>query len=348
MMLAVVSSVWSVAVESSRVRRQTSARSRSKNEPMPSAARISIPRPNAEEERALIKRAQAGDKQATDQIVRATYALVVSVAKKYCRASGAGVDEVEDRVADGCIGVLRAIEKFELRSNVRFSTYAMCWIKGSIRRELWLDSTVHVPSGRQRTWNNGSYSLRTRAVARSLDAPLGRDNQTDNVITYLDVLRDTSPSPESSIIEKDDAARSKARIRQALNRLNEKERFVIEMRHLAADGEKRTLAQVAEPMSVSWQHVQQIETKALAKLMRALKNDGHSDGSERRSRSMSASKAATNEAKVAQVTAPVPGVIDLVAHLSEQAAQWAHAMRALGATSVKTTTTAASPAPCPP
>ena len=88
----------------------------------------------------LIRRAHAGDEEAREQLVMGNVGLVWSVARHY---SGRGHD-LEDLFQIGCIGLLKAVDKFDLGFQVRFSTYAVPMIAGEIRRFLRDDGMIRV------------------------------------------------------------------------------------------------------------------------------------------------------------------------------------------------------------
>lgn len=92
------------------------------------------------ETRALLARAQAGDREARDRLVEANLRLVASVAQRFV---GRGI-EFEDLFQIGCLGLVKAIDRFDLRYDVRFSTYAVPVIIGEIRQWLRQDRPVRV------------------------------------------------------------------------------------------------------------------------------------------------------------------------------------------------------------
>jgi RNA polymerase sigma factor (sigma-70 family) len=84
---------------------------------------------NAEEEKQLARRIAEGDQEARDHMIRANLRLVVKIARSY---TGKGLG-LEDLIAEGNVGLLRAVEGFDPTLNTRFSTYAFYWIKQSIQ-----------------------------------------------------------------------------------------------------------------------------------------------------------------------------------------------------------------------
>ena len=102
-----------------------------------------VPLLNADEEKELGRRVQSGDLEAREHLIRANLRLVVSIAKMY---SERGLT-LQDLIAEGNIGLMKAAEKFDPAAGCRFSTYGTWWIKQSIRRAL-IDTakTVRVPS----------------------------------------------------------------------------------------------------------------------------------------------------------------------------------------------------------
>ncbi len=96
-----------------------------------------------EEERELAARIEHGDSEARDHLIRANLRLVVNIARKYV-GRGPGL---EDLIAEGNLGLMRAVEGFDASMNTRFSTYASYWIKQSIRRYLiGTAKTVRLPA----------------------------------------------------------------------------------------------------------------------------------------------------------------------------------------------------------
>src|SRR5437763_16093600 len=87
---------------------------------------------SAAEERVLARRIADGDLEARDHMVRANLRLVVNIARGYV-GKGLGL---QDLIEEGNLGLMRAVEGFDATMNTRFSTYAVYWIKQSIKRAL--------------------------------------------------------------------------------------------------------------------------------------------------------------------------------------------------------------------
>ena len=99
-----------------------------------------LPLLNNEEMRALCVQAQAGDKPARDQLVQSNLRLVLSIVQRF----GNRGENPDDLFQVGCIGLLKAIDNFDLSMNVRFSTYAVPMIIGEIRRYLRDNNAIRV------------------------------------------------------------------------------------------------------------------------------------------------------------------------------------------------------------
>lgn len=225
----------------------------------------------------LIRRSQAGDKEASEQLVTENAGLIWSVAKRFI---GRGV-EADDLYQLGCLGFLKAVSGFDLEYGTQFSTYAVPKIAGEIRRFLRDDGTIKV-----------SRSIKEQAAAiksmrNQLTSALGREptvqeisRQTGFTIEEI-ALAETATAATESIqresgedgftleniltdTESEEALVEKISLRQAVQRLPERECLVIQLRYFHGLTQDR----VAKVLGVSQVQVSRIEKKALA----ALKN----------------------------------------------------------------------------
>ncbi|MDQ6962237.1 MAG: sigma-70 family RNA polymerase sigma factor [Mariprofundaceae bacterium] len=95
-----------------------------------------------EEEKACASRIAEGDPLARDQMIQANLRMVVKIARRYMRR---GVD-LNDLIEEGNIGLMRTVEKFDLRFGCRFSTYATWWVRQAVERSIMNQSrTVRLP-----------------------------------------------------------------------------------------------------------------------------------------------------------------------------------------------------------
>lgn len=118
-----------------------------------------------EETAILIERSQAGDKEARETLIEENLGLVRHIVKRF---AGRGYD-MEDLFQIGCIGLMKAIDKFDLNYEVRFSTYAVPMIQGEIKRFLRDDGMVKV----SRTLKENGWKV--KQAAERLLQQLGRD-----------------------------------------------------------------------------------------------------------------------------------------------------------------------------
>jgi RNA polymerase sigma factor (sigma-70 family) len=222
-------------------------------------------------------------------LAEANLRLVISVAKRYARR---GLD-LADLVQEGNLGLLRAIDGFEPERGVRFSTYAVWWIRQAISRALADQGRlVRLPLHLQETQARiarttrelraalgrepnaaevaaaaGLPSERIEEIAAiwrepvSLDQPVGEEEDA----SLADMLPDQNEeTPEEEVAER----QTSAEVREALRSLSERERMVLVLRFGLLDGRERTLAEVSKELGVTRERVRQIEGKALRKLRR--------------------------------------------------------------------------------
>lgn len=118
-----------------------------------------------EETAVLIERSQAGDKEARERLIEENLGLVRHIVKRF---AGRGYD-MDDLFQIGCIGLMKAIDKFDLQYEVRFSTYAVPMIQGEIKRFLRDDGMVKV----SRTLKENGWKV--KQAAERLSQQLGRE-----------------------------------------------------------------------------------------------------------------------------------------------------------------------------
>ncbi|MCA8951401.1 MAG: sigma-70 family RNA polymerase sigma factor [Planctomycetes bacterium] len=245
-----------------------------------------VPLLTPEQEIELSTRVQQGDMQAREHMIRANLRLVVSIAKNYVNRGLSFMDLIEE----GNIGLMKAVEKFDPDAGCRFSTYATWWIKQGIRRSLVNTvKTVRVPS------YMAEIVSRWKATAMELNYRLGRRATTAEVAEELElpennwnVVRETvlansqpvhSMSEDSSSVsdtledarvappeEQILAAMEIERMRELLEKLEQREAKILKLRFGIDTAEPMTLKAIGKRFGLTRERVRQMEQQALDKL----------------------------------------------------------------------------------
>jgi len=213
-----------------------------------------------DEETILVHRASRGERDTTDRLVEANVAFVIRVAMEF---RGRGVP-FEDLVHEGCVGLLKAVRRFDPENGARFMTYASFWVRKSILDALGDQvRLVRVPRY-QRTQHGRPYARELR-----LDDPVAYDDDR----TLADSLSDDHAlSPDAELI----AHESIHRMRRALRALPARDRAILASRFGLHGGRAMTLTEVGSRLSISRERVRQIESAALSHLRRAMTRDRRS------------------------------------------------------------------------
>ncbi len=227
----------------------------------------------------LIRRSQAGDKSAREHVIKDNMPLVYSIVRRYV---GRGCD-IEDLSQIGAIGLIKAVDHFDLSYDVKFSTYAVPMITGEIKRFLRDDGMVKV----SRTLKE--YSMRLKVAASQLAASLGREAtleelsvateiEVEDIVMALDAtsevesLQKTVYQREGNEIhlmecipDKTDESETvvdKVLLQQLMEELDAKERCLIQLRYF----QDKTQTDTASLLGMTQVQVSRLEKKILIKM----------------------------------------------------------------------------------
>lgn len=242
----------------------------------------------AEEERDYLQKAQNGDVDARDIMIQHNLKLVVNVAKKFINR---GVD-LEDLIQEGSEGLIVAIQRFDLESEYKFSTYAYYWIIQRIYKVIQNKSRViRVPvyiheiinrislakeelckNGEKATVSNiaeaiGENEKKVKMAMRHMKRNLSLEYEKENSEFSNTIEQKTFELPEVQFEKSEEDMDRRKAIFDALDTLSSRAQEVLYYR-FGLDGKPggRTLKEVAELIGCSKERVRQVEKKALQTL----------------------------------------------------------------------------------
>jgi RNA polymerase sporulation-specific sigma factor len=229
-----------------------------------------------DEMRELLIKMRNGDNEAREKFIKGNLRLVLSVIQRFNNRG----EYVDDLFQVGCIGLIKAIDNFDLGQNVRFSTYAVPMIIGEIRRYLRDNNSIRVSRSlrdiaykalqvRDRLINKNNKEPTISEIARELKIP------REDIVFALDAIQDPISLFEpiyhdggDAIFVMDQISDTKNQdenwlqgisIREALRKLNDREKLILTLRFF--DG--RTQMEVAEEIGISQAQVSRLEKTAL-------------------------------------------------------------------------------------
>ncbi|CAN5880427.1 N/A [soil metagenome] len=237
-----------------------------------------------DEEIELSNRAQEGDKRARQHLIEKNLRLVVSVAKKY---RGYGLP-FEDLIQEGNIGLMKAVEKFDPDRGFRFSTYATWWIRQAVQRAVAdKGRTIRVPVhmtekirkvsraynelsveherepseeevAERLGWNLDEVRLTMGAMAdaTSLDQPVSTDETSSQLGDFIEDDK-VSDTPNAVMKEME-----KVQLKEAIERLPQRARYVLVRRYGLDDQDPATLAELGDELDISRERVRQLQREA--------------------------------------------------------------------------------------
>jgi len=224
----------------------------------------------------LFKKIKNGDKEAREEFIRGNLRLVLSVIQRFNNRG----EHVDDLFQVGCIGLIKAIDNFDLSQNVKFSTYAVPMIIGEIRRYLRDNNSIRVSrslkdiaykalQAKEKLTNKLSREPSVSEIAEEMNVP------REDVLLALDAIQEPISLFESvyhdcgdAIFVMDQVSDEKNNdenwlenisIKEAISRLTDRERMIVDLRFFRG----RTQMEVAEEIGISQAQVSRLEKAAL-------------------------------------------------------------------------------------
>lgn len=198
-----------------------------------------------EEEKDCIERYENGDEEAKKTLIERNLRLVAHIAKKYNNST----TEQEDIISIGTIGLIKAVNSFKGNKGVRLGTYAARCIENEILMHF-----------------RATKKLQQEV---SLNEAVGQDKE-GNIITFIDIIENDNISIEEQLDLKMKVKKLYEKISYVLKG---RERTIIELRFGLNGKEPKTQNEVAKMLGISRSYVSRIETKAIGKLAKEIKNE---------------------------------------------------------------------------
>ncbi len=242
----------------------------------------SLPKITNEQGLTLLKKAKQGDEQAREQFVLGNMRLVLSIIKRFSQAK----ENPDDLFQVGCVGLIKAMDNFDLSVGVMFSTYAVPMIIGEIKRLIRGHNSLRI----SRSIRDTAYNvLRTRAEIESEDGQATieeiakRMNSSEQEVVYaLDAIADTVSlhepvyNKDGDVLElmdqiKDESSdesiwTEKLALQQAVEGLDFREKKILFMRYY----EGKTQTEISQEIGLSQAQISRLEKNALSGLKRKL------------------------------------------------------------------------------
>ena len=197
----------------------------------------------AEEERKCLELMEQGDEEARNLLIERNLRLVAHVAKKYSTAKV----EQDDLISIGTIGLIKGINSFKMEKGARLSTYVSRCIDNEILMHL--------------------RATKKLGAEVYLNEPIGKDKD-DNVVTLQEVLENNERNIEDEV---DIKMKIKLLLDKMKEILKDREKTILELRFGLGGNKPKTQHEIASMMGISRSYVSRIETKAINKLSKEIK-----------------------------------------------------------------------------
>lgn len=242
---------------------------------------------SSEETDTLLRRAKAGDRAARERLIEGNLRLVLSVIQRFSGRYGQRAESMDDLFQVGCVGLIKAIDNFDISQNVRFSTYGVPMIIGEIRRYLRDNSAVRV----SRSMRDTAYrvlqarealigqkqteptmeeiaallGIRREDVVMSLDAisePVSLYEPVYNTAGDAVYIMDQIADPKNT----DESWLEQIALNEAVGRLGRREKHILALRFC----EGKTQMEVSAEIGISQAQVSRLEKNAISQIKKGM------------------------------------------------------------------------------
>ncbi|MCL2195490.1 MAG: RNA polymerase sporulation sigma factor SigG [Oscillospiraceae bacterium] len=234
------------------------------------------------EKRVLLERVRLGDKQAREEMVNGNLRLVLSVLQRFTNRD----ENMDDLFQVGCIGLMKAIDNFDLAHNVRFSTYAVPMIIGEIRRYLRDNNAIRVSRSMRDTAYHAMQARERLGIAlqreptveeiaaemgvKKKDIVLALESIVDPISLHEPVYSDGSDTiyvmDQVGDRNNEDSWLSEMMIRQSMQSLSQREKKILHLRFMVG----RTQMEVAQEIGISQAQVSRLEKGAIDRIKKCV------------------------------------------------------------------------------
>ena len=237
---------------------------------------------NQEEMTELFKKMQEGDKFAREELIKGNLKLVLSILKRFSNQN----ENMDDLFQIGCVGLVKAIDNFDLSYNVKFSTYCVPMVLGEIRRYLRDNNSIRI----SRSIKDIAYKV--LKLKDELTVKNGKEPTIEEIAKILEIeetdimLALESLKPTVSLFEPiyndggdtiylfDQVADKNSNkdldlslaLEKAISKLNDREKYIIDQRFVIG----KTQMEIAETLGISQAQISRIEKEALVRVRREM------------------------------------------------------------------------------
>lgn len=237
---------------------------------------------SSEEQKVLFQKLKEGDKQAKEKLINGNLKLVLSILKKFQNRT----DNMDDLFQVGCIGLIKAIDNFDLSHEVKFSTYAVPMILGEVKRYLRDNNSVRISRSikdtaykaltvKEMLLNEKNSEPTNAEIAKQMNIPEYEVTEALNSLKETISMFEPIYNDGGDVIylsdqlsNKEDTydLETKIALRKALNKLKPKEKYILIERYLIG----KTQMELAEEIGISQAQISRLEKNGLLNIKKMI------------------------------------------------------------------------------